>query len=245
MCSWAVPMNRDEPTTARSTSRRVLLLLSGTTLMGVAIGLLVRARLGLLPLDVLHSAVAVRTGWTLGVALIVTQALLLALYIPLRIKPGVGTVAAFVVPGIGADITLSLLPALTGTANRLALLVAGACAFSLGVALYLDADLGVLPRDGIIEALARRRGYRPALLRVLTDLLSLTAGCLAIGPALAVHSGLVGVASLALALVVGPLVAFLRAPNPLQHRFFRSRRTHPDPAGEPGPDDGLPSEAHP
>lgn len=235
-------MSRDEAAAPRSTTRRVLLLLSGTTLMGAAIGLLVRAQLGLLPLDVLHSALAVRTGWTLGVAIIVTQALLLALYVPLRIKPGVGTVAAFVVPGIGADITLSLLPALTGTANRIALLIAGACAFSLGVALYLDADLGVLPRDGIIEALARRRGHRPALLRMLTDLLSLTAGWLAIGPAVAVHTGLVGVASLLLALIVGPLVAFLRAPNPLEHMLFRSSRADEAPAGEPEPDDGRPSE---
>ncbi|MFJ8961520.1 YitT family protein [Lentzea sp. NPDC102401] len=236
-------MSPVETRVPRSTTRRVLLLLSGTTLMGASIGLLVRAQSGLLPLDVLHSAVAARTGWTLGVAIIVTQALLLALYIPLRIKPGLGTVTAFVVPGIGADITLFLLPAVTGTASRIALLVAGACGFSLGVALYLDASLGVLPRDGIIEALARRRGYSPALLRVLTDLLSLTAGWLAIGPVLAVHTGLVGVASLGLALVVGPLVGFLRAPNPLQYRPLRSRTTRSDPAEQPCPDGESPSEA--
>ena len=226
--------------TTRPMTNRVLLLISGTVMMGAAIGLLVRARLGLLPLDVLHSALALRTGWTIGGAIIATQALLLALYVPLRIKAGVGTVAGFVVPGVTADATLLALPEVTELSHRIALLIAGAAGFALGVALYLDAELGVLPRDGIIQALAQRRGHRLASLRVLTDLVCLVAGWFMLGPATAVHTGLVGVGSLALALAIGPSVDFLRAGNPLSPGLFRSRRDSWR-STESGSDDDPPS----
>ena len=85
-------------------AQRIAQMLTGTIMMGLGIAMLLRARLGLLPLDILHAAVATRTGWTIGGAIIAVQSLLLMCYVPLRIKPGLGTVVASVIPAVTCDV---------------------------------------------------------------------------------------------------------------------------------------------
>lgn len=191
--------------------RRTLVakLLIGTTAMGTGIALLLHARLGLMPLDVLHAAISNRTGWTLGQAFVATQAMFLAAYIPLRIRWGIGTFVAATIPAIVCDLITSVLPPVDNVLVRVALLAIGATAFATGVATYLAADLGALPRDGVMVDLARRLRTSLAPVRVAFDLTSLIIGVVLLGPAHAINLGIVGPASVLLALLLGPTIARL------------------------------------
>ncbi|WP_157620350.1 YczE/YyaS/YitT family protein [Saccharothrix sp. NRRL B-16348] len=165
---------------------RFVRLVAGTVAMGLSIALLVRARLGLLPLDVLHAAISRHTDWTMGGAFLTVQAILLLAYLPLRMRPGVGTIVAATVPAVVCDAALALLPGVA-LVWRLALLPLGGIQFALGIALYLSARMGALPRDGLMLELHRRRPWlRPAVIRVVADVGCLLAGWLALGPVTAV-----------------------------------------------------------
>lgn len=188
---------------------RLAQVAGGTALMGVAVAVLVNSALGLLPLDILHSAIGDRLGWTIGTAIIVAQALLLVLNLALGVRPGIGTIAAVVIPAVVADFTLSVLPAPTGLWVRAPGLVLGAAMFATGTALYLAAGLGALPRDGLMLAIAERTRWGLAPIRVSADLICLTSGVLIAGPARAIHTGSLGVGSVLLALALGPAIARL------------------------------------
>src|SRR5437763_7127343 len=199
---------------------RLGLLVAASLVMGVGITLLVRARLGLVPMDVAHLGVARRFGWTLGGGIIATQSFLLITMTFLRIPVGIGTVLAFAVPAVTADVLLSVLPDITTLAWRIVALTTGGVACCVGVPAYLLADLGRMPRDGIMLALAAGRSgghagrappspWRTACARVGIDLPFVLAGGLLLGPGNAVRSGAVGVATLVLACGSGPLVAWL------------------------------------
>ncbi|MEU7480518.1 hypothetical protein AB0A63_31385 [Lentzea sp. NPDC042327] len=184
----------------------LLQTLWGTVLMGIGIALLLHARLGLLPLDVFHAALADRMGWSVGVAFTVTQAVFLLLYVPLRIRWGIGTLAAAVVPAIVCDGMTRAVPPAEHILLRAGFLLLGTVAFVVGVAAYLAADLGALPRDGVMIEMARRRRRSLASVRVLFDLAALLAGVLLLGPASAIDRGVVGIASIVLAMLLGPLI---------------------------------------
>ncbi|MFB9500590.1 YitT family protein [Saccharothrix mutabilis subsp. capreolus] len=182
-------------------------LIAGGVLMGAAIAAVVRARAGMLPLDVLHAAVSHHTGWTMGGAFIATQATLLVAHAAWGIRPGVGTVVAAVLPAFVCDWVLaSTSPPVSGW-WRAVLLVVGGGAFALGVALYLSAGLGALPRDGLMAELRRRRPWlRPRTIRVVADLACLATGWLLLGLADAVTTGVVGIGSVLLSVALGPMI---------------------------------------
>jgi uncharacterized membrane protein YczE len=175
---------------------------------------------------VLHAAVGTLTGWGLGGGIVATQAALLVLWWPFRIRPGVGTVAGVVLPGATCGVVLAVLPAPEGIAVRILALVLGGGVLAVGVALYLGAGLGSIPRDGLILALHQRRGVGLSIVRVAADLVCLAAGWLMLGPAAALRDGVVGVGSVVLAVGLGPAIAALlpltRFPTPSeQHRHAR------------------------
>ena len=217
----------DQPAgTAAAGSRPVAMRLGqvivGNALMGVAVGMLVNAALGLLPLDVFHRAVGDRCGWTIGGAIIAVQSTLLVANLALRVKPGIGTVSAVVVPAIVADLTLAVLPAPQVVWLRVMAMLLGGAMFAVGTALYLSAELGALPRDGLMIAIARRTGWSPARIRIGADVLCLLTGVLMINPAVAVANGSLGAGSVLLAVALGPSIASL---VPLfTHRPHRNAR---------------------
>lgn len=188
---------------------RVGQVIGGTAAMGTGIALLLHARLGLLPLDVLHAAISTRTGWTIGAAFIVTQMLFLMAYIPLRIRCGIGTFIAATVPAIVCDIVTAVLPPVDHVLLRFGLLLVGGVAFAGGVAAYLAAGLGALPRDGVMTELARRWRISLATVRIAFDVTSLLVGAILLGPANAVELGHLGPASVVLALLLGPSISRL------------------------------------
>lgn len=175
---------------------RLVRLLTGLVLFGVSVALMVRADLGLASWDVLHQGLAERTGLPLGQVVNLVAVVVLLLWIPLRQRPGVGTLANAVVVGFTADAALAVLPPVTPVAGQIGLLVAGILLNGFATALYLGARLGPGPRDGLMTGLAAR-GLPIGRVRTAIEL-----GVLALGWAL---GGTVGPGTLLFAVSIGPL----------------------------------------
>jgi uncharacterized membrane protein YczE len=214
----------------------------GTAAMGGGISLLVWSRLGMLPMDVLHLGASHAVGWTFGESLIGCQFLLAMTFIPLKIRPGIGTAVALVIPAAIADTLLAVLPSADALPLRVAAFLIGAPLFCGGVAVYLLAGLGSLPRDGIMLALAgarddlgRARAWRIAAVRMGLDTAFVAAGVALLGPANALHAGALAPGTVLLALGSGPLiVAFRRlaarvpalSPSPIRAAHRRGTGRH-------------------
>ncbi|KFD42649.1 YczE/YyaS/YitT family protein [Cellulosimicrobium cellulans] len=180
-----------------STTRRLVQLVLGLALFGASIAVLVRAGLGLFPWDVLHQGVARATGLPLGVVVVLASVAVLVLWIPLRQRPGLGTVANVVLVGVFVDLSLAVLPAVEPLPWRIVLLVAGVVLNAAATGLYIGAGYGPGPRDGLMTGLAAR-GWPLDWSRLAIEL-----AVLGIGIAL---GGTVGAGTVVYALAVGPLV---------------------------------------
>lgn len=180
--------------------RRVMLLLTGLVLYGASDALLVVAALGLSPWDVLHQGLAGQTGLSIGTLVIIVGALVLLLWLPLRQRPGLGTVCNVVVIGVALDATLAVLPIPASLGMRITAMVAGIVLNGLATAMYIGAALGPGPRDGLMTGLAAR-GHSIRVVRTAIEV-----GVLAVGWVL---GGTVGVGTVAYALCIGPLAHLL------------------------------------
>jgi uncharacterized membrane protein YczE len=185
-------------------ARRLLQLYLGLIAYGVSMVLMLQSQLGLMPWDVLHQGIALQGGWPMGrVAVAVSFAVLLA-WIPIRQRPGLGTISNAIVIGLVFDATMSLLGnALTdsGMAFRLVLLVSGIVLNGLATAAYISAQFGPGPRDGLMTGLARRTGRSVRLVRTLIEGSVLVAGFLL--------GGKLGVGTVLYALAIGPLIQWM------------------------------------
>lgn len=182
--------------------RRIVQLFTGLTMYGVAMGMFVRAGLGLDPWDVFHYGVAKLTGMDLGTAVIVVSIPVLLLWIPLRQWPGLGTIANAIWIGIATNIALAVIPTMHGLLTQITVFALGLVVNGAGGALYIGAQLGPGPRDGLMTGLHRRTGLSLRLVRTALELTVLGTGWL--------MGGVVGVGTLAYAVAIGPLVqAFL------------------------------------
>lgn len=179
---------------------RLARLLAGLALFGVSIALMVRADLGLGSWDVLHQGLAARTGLPMGVLVNGVALVVLLLWVPLRQRPGVGTVANVALVGLALDAVLAVLPPVGPLAVRISLLLAGILLNGIATALYLGARLGPGPRDGLMTGLAAL-GLPIGRARTLIEL-----GVLAVGWLL---GGTVGPGTVLYALAIGPLAQFL------------------------------------
>lgn len=184
-------------------ARRLVQLYVGLTLYGVSSGLLVAAGLGLEPWGVLHQGLAKLTGIPIGTMSILVGIVILLLWIPLRQRPGLGTVSNVFVVGLAIDATLALVPTPHPLAVRIALMVAAIVLNGVATGLYIAADFGPGPRDGLMTGLHRRTGRSIRLVRTAIEV-AVVAGGFLLG-------GTIGVGTLLYALAIGPLVQpFLR-----------------------------------
>ncbi|MGW1725320.1 membrane protein YczE [Streptomyces sp. NPDC002306] len=187
----------------RRRARRLIQLYAGLALYGASSALLVRADLGMEPWNVLHQGIAERTGLTIGVVSIVVGAVVLLLWIPLRQRPGLGTVSNVFVVGIAMDGTLALVPEAHGTTARVALLLTGILLNGAATGLYISARFGPGPRDGLMTGLHRRTGRSIRLMRTSVEVAVVVTG-FALG-------GTIGVGTVLYAVSIGPLAQlFLR-----------------------------------
>ncbi|NUK35475.1 hypothetical protein HRW23_25815 [Streptomyces lunaelactis] len=184
-------------------TRRLSQLYVGLALYGVSAALLVRGGLGLEPWGVLHQGLAERTGLTIGVVSIIIGAVVLLLWIPLRQRPGLGTVSNVFVVGIAMDGTLALVPDVHGLLGQIPLLIVGIVLNGVATGLYISARFGPGPRDGLMTGLHRLTGRSIRLVRTAIEVAVVVTGF--------VLGGSVGVGTVAYALAIGPLAQlFLR-----------------------------------
>jgi uncharacterized membrane protein YczE len=164
---------------------------------GLSLALMVRARLGLGPWDVLHQGIAKQLGLQIGWVVIGVSVVVLLAWVPLRLRPGIGTASNVVLVGVFADVFLDQLAEPAGLVTRSGWLIAGILLNAVSTALYIGARFGPGARDGLMIGFSQR-GYSIRAVRTATEL-----AVLGIGFAL---GGTVGVGTVAYALVIGPLV---------------------------------------
>src|SRR4051812_24213743 len=157
---------------------RLVQLVAGLVLYGASMAMLVRAGLGLDPWDVLHYGIARFLPVSFGTVVIITGAVVLLLWIPLRQAPGLGTVANAILIGVATDATLAVLDDPRSLAARAALLVLGVVLNGVAGALYIGAQLGPGPRDGLMTGLVRRTGLPVRVVRTALEVTVLAVGWL-------------------------------------------------------------------
>lgn len=180
---------------------RLLKLFLGLTAYGVSMVMMLQSDLGLMPWDVLHQGIALQGDWPMGRVTIAVSVVVLLLWIPIRQKPGFGTVSNAIVIGLVFDtvngqIGDRLLDATIAT--RMALLIGGILLNAVATAAYLGAHLGPGPRDGLMTGLVRRTGRSVRLVRTLIEGSVMVSGFLL--------GGTLGVGTIAYVLLIGPLI---------------------------------------
>lgn len=176
--------------------RRLAQLYIGLALYGLGIALQVASRLGNDPWDTLHQGLARQTGLSIGTWIIIAGALVMLLWIPLRQRPGIGTISNVILVGVFADLFLWLLPDPHGLPLRSGYLVAAILVGGFATGCYIGAGLGPGPRDGLMTGLAAR-GHSVRVVRTGIEVTVLLLGW-ALG-------GTVGVGTLLYAVTIGPL----------------------------------------
>ncbi len=176
---------------------RVVQLLIGLTLYGVSMGFMIRSTLGQMPWDVLHFGLARNLPFTIGQIIIGVSFLVLLLWIPLRQMPGLGTVLNAILIGLATDVMLSVLSAPDSLWLRIGFMAVGILLNSIATALYIGAQLGPGPRDGLMTGLSRRTGLSIRLVRTTLEVTVVIVGVLL--------GGVFGVGTVLYALTIGPL----------------------------------------
>jgi uncharacterized membrane protein YczE len=187
----------------RHLTRRLVQLYAGLVLYGFSSILLLRSGLGLEPWNVLHQGIAARTGLSIGLVTTVLGALILLAWIPIRQRPGLGTVSNVLVIGLAMDLSLAVLPPVHGPAARIAVMAAGIVLNGMATGLYIAARFGPGPRDGLMTGLHRLTGRSIRLVRTGIEVTVVATGFLL--------GGSVGIGTVVYALAIGPLAqVFLR-----------------------------------
>lgn len=199
--------------------RRLIQLYIGLVLYGVSTAMFVRADLGADPWNVFHLGVMKRLSLDIGTVMIVTGALVLLLWIPLRQRPGLGTISNVIVLGLAADAALSLMPELDSLVARGTLLVCAVVVNALATGMYIGAGFGAGPRDGLMTGIHARTGWSVRAIRTAIEVSVLLIGWLL--------GGTVGVGTVVYALAIGPLIQLCLP-------WFRQKPAlKPEPQSEP------------
>ncbi len=183
---------------AADTTARVVQLLVGLFLYGIALAMLIRADLGVGPWDVLSLGIAVHLPMSYGMATIVVSALVLLVWIPLRQRPGIGTLLNATLVGPSADLGLLLIPEADALWAQALLLAGSMVLLALATGVYIAAQLGPGPRDGLMTGLTGLTGWPVWIVRTLIEGTALLLGWLLGGP--------VGVGTVIFAFGIGPLI---------------------------------------
>ena len=142
------------PESNRSLPFRLVVLIFGLFVYGLGVAMTVHASLGIAPWDVFAQGISIQTGLSFGVSTVVVSALVLLAWIPLRVKPGIGTIANAVLIGLFADFWLLVLPDTSIYWQRLLIFLAGVVVVAVATGLYISSALGSGPRDGLMQGTA-------------------------------------------------------------------------------------------
>ncbi|GAB2457660.1 putative membrane protein YczE [Conyzicola lurida] len=195
-------------------ARRILQLLVGLFFYGFALSMMIRGAVGVPPWEVLSQGVAKQTGLPFGLLVNIIGALVLLLWIPIRQKPGIGTVANVLLLGPAAEFGLAVLPVAANVFEQVLLFAGGLALLAIASGLYIGARFGPGPRDGLMTGIHNRWGFKIWKVRTAIEVTVLTVGWLL--------GGNVGLGTLAFALFIGPMVGvtlpWLRVPTPAATR---------------------------
>jgi uncharacterized membrane protein YczE len=183
---------------SRSILPRLPGLLAGLVIFGLGIALMAQAGLGLGPWEAFHQGLGHLVGLELGTVSVILGIPILLLWWPLGERPGIGTLLNVVLIGTATNIGIGVLPVAQGLATQVAMMLAGVVAIAIGSGMYLAADLGPGPRDGLMTGIHHRFGWSIRRSRTLVELTVLVAGFLL--------GGTIGIGTLVFALAIGPLV---------------------------------------
>jgi uncharacterized membrane protein YczE len=187
------------PVTSTRLARRLGRLLVGLVLFGLGVRCMLASGLGVPPWDVLHQGLAVTFGLTVGIWSIIVSVLVLLLWIPIGERYGIGTLANAVVIGATIDLSAGLIPEPAEMVPAVLLVGLGVLVIGVASGLYIGADFGPGPRDGLMTGISRK-GPSLRLTRVVIEVTVLAIGWML--------GGTFGVGTVAFALLIGPLVQF-------------------------------------
>ena len=199
--------------------RRLAQLTVGLVLYGVTLAMLIRGTLGNASWDVLHQGMAEHLPMSIGTAVIVMSLVVLVFWIPLREKPGLGTIANSFAVGLVADATLRVLAEPDVIWERVLLMVGGVVLNALATALYIGSQLGPGPRDGLMTGLHRKTKLPIGVVRTALEVV-----VVAIGFAL---GGVVGIGTILYTLSIGPLVQLMLPRFIVELPGFETARSSP------------------
>lgn len=202
MPSRSIPRTRwrSEGSRWRSGPLTFVVLVVGLWLFGTGEAMLVDAALGNAPWTVLAQGISVRTGIAIGLATFLISVVVLLMWIPLRERPGLGTIANAVIIALALQVMIGVLPTPESTGWRLAQVIGGIALVGLGSGLYLTTNLGPGPRDGLMTGLHERTGIAVTPVRLSIEIVVLAAGW--------VLGGTVGIGTVLFALLIGPSVGY-------------------------------------
>jgi uncharacterized membrane protein YczE len=184
-----------------SVAIRLVSLVIGLCIFGLGIALMARAQLGLGPWSALHEGLGRQIGVPMGTVEILLSIPILLAWIPLRERPGIGTVVSTVVLGLATNAGLALIPVATRGLPQVAFMATGTVLVGAGSAMYLAAELGPGPRDGLMTGLQRRFGWPIAPVRTAIEVSVLVLGV--------ILGGTIGPGTVAYAITIGPVLAVL------------------------------------
>jgi uncharacterized membrane protein YczE len=163
-------------TWSRPKLKPIARLVLGLYIFGLGLAMMIHSGLGVAPWDVLGQGIQNQTGWSFGVATTIISAVVLLLWIPIKQKPGIGTLVNAISIGPFADLSRPLMPEVLGFWANLVLMLLGLVIVAVGSGLYLSAGLGGGPRDGFMVGLTRVTGIPFWLIRTGCETLVLVAG---------------------------------------------------------------------
>jgi uncharacterized membrane protein YczE len=134
--------------------KRLVILVFGLFVYGLGVAMTVQASLGIAPWDVFAQGISIQTGLSFGVSTVVVSALVLLAWIPLKVKPGIGTIANAILIGLFADLWLLVLPDFAIYWQQLLMFLIGVVIVAIATGLYISSQLGSGPRDGLMQGTA-------------------------------------------------------------------------------------------
>jgi uncharacterized membrane protein YczE len=181
--------------------KRWIFLFAGFACYGLAIAMMVRADLGLGPWDAFHQGVSKQTGIKIGTTAMIVGAVIMLFWLPLRQKPGIGTVLNVLCIGPMTNVALDFVPETHDVIMQWGLMLGGVVVISIGSALYLPTKLGAGPRDGLMLGLHQKFGLSIRVARTIVEVSVLVAGYFL--------GGTVGAGTIAFACLIGPMIHWM------------------------------------
>ena len=177
----------------------LIYLIIGLILFGLGETLLITSNAGVSPWTVLAQGISVKTGYSIGITTFIVSISVLCLWIPLKQKPGIGTILNTIIISVVIDVSLPYLPSPELLAHQILQVIIGVVIVGLGSGFYLIANLGPGPRDGLMTGLQKMTNLSIAFIRTIIEISAVIVGWYL--------GGVVGIGTVVFALGIGPFVS--------------------------------------